>query len=154
MITSRADLMTFLKRSSKAKFTLKREKAELFAKFEKIWAVREQHMVKQLPSQYLFFLLPCYVSDCPHPVCQDGQASPVQTWFEGGPPITYLPLPIPDKDRSWGQQCSSCSDCSRHYLNPEQAFINTPAAGAVCPPSATISNLSKHCGRLKHLCSK
>ena len=48
------DLITFLKGSSRAKMTLKKEKAELYAKFEMIWAVREQHMVKHLPSQYLF----------------------------------------------------------------------------------------------------
>lgn len=136
----RSDLMTFLKGSSKAKMTLKKEKAELYGQFEKVWAVRERHMVKQLPSQYIFFLLPCYTSDCPHPVCQEGQPSSVATWFNGGPPITYLPLPIPDKDRSWGQQCNSCSDCCGHYLDPEKAF-STPNSMATSPPSGVISNL-------------
>ena len=51
------DLMTFLKGSSKTKTKLKKEKAELYAQFEKIWAVREWHVVKELPSQYIYFFL-------------------------------------------------------------------------------------------------
>lgn len=144
----RPDLMIILKGACKAKMALKKEKAELYAQFEKVWAVQEQHMVKQLPSQYIFFLLPCYGSDCPHPVCQHGQPSAGATWCEGGPPITYLPLPVPDKDRSWGQQCNSCSECYGHYLDPEQAY-STPTSIATSPPSGVISDLFKSLHRAK-----
>ena len=128
--------------SCKAKMALKKEKAELYAQLEKVWAVWERHMLKQLPSQYIFFLLPCYRSDCPHQVCQHGQPSAGATWFEGGPPITYLPLPVQDEDRSWGQQCNSCSECYGHYLDPEQAY-STPTSIATSPPSGVISDLFK-----------
>ena len=115
--------------------TLKKENAELYANFEKIWSVRERHTVKQLPSQYNVFLVPCYTSGCPHPVCQEGRPTSVPTWFEGGPPITYLPLPVPDEGRPWGQQCSTCSDCYGHYLQA----CNTPNSIPISPPSTTIS---------------
>ena len=99
-------------------------------------------MVKQLPNQYMFFLVPCYTSGCPHPVCQGGRPTSVPTWFEGGPPVTYLPLPVPDKGRPWGQQCNACSTCYGHYLDPKQA-CNTPNSIPTSPPSATISDLFK-----------
>ena len=138
----RPDLMTFLKGSCKAKIALK-EMAELYAQFEKVWALRERHMVEQLPSQYYtFFLLPCCGSNCPHPVCQHGQPSSGATWFECGPLITYLPLPVQDEDHSWGQQCNSCSECYGHYLDPEQTYT-TPTSMATSPPSGVILDLFK-----------
>ena len=48
------DLITLLKGSSKAMMTLKKEKADLYAKFEMIWAVREWNILKRLQSQYPF----------------------------------------------------------------------------------------------------
>ena len=53
------------------------------------------------------------------------------------PPITYLPVPVPDKDRPWGQSCDSCSACCGHYLDPRKA-LNCPTSMVSCPPSSVI----------------
>ena len=133
----REDLITFLKGSCKAKSQLKAKKPELYGHFQTVWALRERHMVKNLPSQYLFYLLPCYKSNCPHPVCQSGRPTSEVTWFDGGPPLTYLPLPVPDKDRPWGGSCDSCYACCSHYLDPRKA-VTCPTSVLSCPPSAVI----------------
>ena len=52
-------------------------------------------MVKGLPEQYVFFLLPCYETDCVHPVCQRGRPDVEMTWFEGGPSLPEIPFPVP-----------------------------------------------------------
>ena len=56
-------------------------------------------MVTGLPSIYIFILLPCYEVDCPHPVCTKGNPAEEPTWYPGGPPLSLLPLPIPDPER-------------------------------------------------------
>ena len=47
------------------------------------------------------------------------------TWFPGGPDISYIPLPIPDPSRTWGnKECQECSNfCAGHYLSPEAAIV-------------------------------
>ena len=113
----RERLLKFLKGSQKEKVKLQKENPEEYSSFERVWSVREQHMVKNVPSQYVFFLLPCY--KCPHPACQKGKPEQEPTWFENGPPISYLPFPVPDTKRSWGSEgCDRCTGfCSGHYLN-------------------------------------
>ena len=67
-----------------------------------VWGVRARHLVPGLPSQYIFFLRCCYLPDCPHPVCQDGKPDNLLHWYPGGPTTDFLPLPVPDSSRSWG----------------------------------------------------
>lgn len=59
----REDLLSYLKGAKKAKSELKTEKPELYDRFFSVWAVRNRHMVKSLPSQYLFYLLPCLIEN-------------------------------------------------------------------------------------------
>lgn len=73
-------------------------------------------MITGLPS-YVFYLIYCYNSDCPHPRCQGGLPQDVLTWFPGGPALTHLPLPFLYPERPWGSvTCSTCKGfCSGHY---------------------------------------
>ncbi len=59
--------------------------------------------------------------ECLHPFCISGQ--PMPQWFSGGPPVSYIPLPIPDPDLHRGSMsCSKCTSfCSGHFLIPEKA---------------------------------
>ena len=78
-------------------------------------------MVKGLPSYYIFQLLPCYKKECLHPVCKRGRLQKELAWYKGGPPLSYLPIPIPDQKRSWGQPCKQCKGfCTGHYLMPDE----------------------------------
>ena len=103
------DSLLTLKGSKKAKESLRRDKPTLYARFQSVWNVRRMHMVKGLPSQYVFMLTCCFDENCSHPVCQKGRPREIPTWYRGGPPITHLPLPVLDVDRPWGNPtCSSC----------------------------------------------
>ena len=100
-------------------------------------------MVCGLPS-YLFFLLCCYKDDCPHPRCQSGPRPSTLNWYTDGPPISHLPLPVPDPERPWGSNsCSSCTGfCSGHYKTLFLDVTDSHAVSAVAkPPSATLKQL-------------
>lgn len=73
--------------------------------FSKIWKLHQRHMVVGLPIYYLFVLLPCYQSECPHPLCVKGKPNVKATWYPGGPPPSFLPLPIKDLKWPWGGSC-------------------------------------------------
>jgi hypothetical protein len=66
----RPHLITFLSGTKKKKEELMKENPTLFEYFIKIWKLRDSHMVKGLPSYYIFQLLPCYKKEC---VLQKGQ---------------------------------------------------------------------------------
>ena len=72
---------------------------ELYAYFELIWSITKRHMVPNLPSQFVFYLICCFEKTCPHPVCQKGPPAAPYRWYPNGPLITELPLPIPDPER-------------------------------------------------------
>ena len=100
-------------------------------------------MVKGLPEQYVFFLLPCYETDCVHPVCQRGRPDVEMTWFEGGPSLPEIPFSIPDPARPWGGECDMCtSGCYGHFLPPKECVEHTRQHGMkdcmLTPPSAII----------------
>ena len=97
----RKDMQIFLKRSKK-KEQLKQKKLAIYSYFQRIWDLKQRHMVIDLPLQYLFISVCCFSKDCPHPRCQNGQSSSEITWFPGGPSITWVPLPVPDLKRPWG----------------------------------------------------
>ena len=140
----RKDLLSFLK-SEKSRKKLMFENPSLYEQFNVVWSLRNRHMVMGLPSQYIFYLLPCYSSECPHPICQKGKPSQEELWYPNGPPLSYLPLPIPDQNRPYGGKCDSCSVCYGHYINPREAFSNGSGGDAsLCtPPSEVISNFFK-----------
>ena len=79
-------------------------------------------MVTGLPSNYIFMILPCYEVDCPHPVCAKGKLVEEPMWYPGGPPLSLLPLPIPDPERLLGSNvCTKCPGfCNSHYLEHEE----------------------------------
>lgn len=135
-------LNMFLK-SKKEKEKLRIEMPELYEEFSLIWSIRDWHMVDDLPSQYLFYLLPCYSRECEHPVCRAGKASSEFTWFKDGPPLTYLPLPVPDEKRSWGINCEKCSPspCYGHYMDPKEAVNHIDSCSL--PPSVEIAKFFK-----------
>ncbi len=105
----RQNLLTFLKGSQKAKSALKEEDIKYFTE---IWSVASRHSNKNLPKQYGIHYTLCGKADCIHPRCQNGETSENVTWFPGGPPVTWLPLPVPDLDRPG------------HYLKPAQLMEN------------------------------
>ena len=47
--------------------------------------LRQRHMVKGLPVQYVFYLKCCFDSKCIHSVCQSG-ASADDIWHPNDPP--------------------------------------------------------------------
>jgi hypothetical protein len=140
----RERLLKFLKGSQKEKVKLQREHPEEYSSFERVWSVRERHMVKDVPPQYVFFLLPCYEPECPHPACEKGKPEHEPTWFEDGPPISYLPFPVPDTKKPWGSEgCDSCTGfCSGHYLKPEEAYLQRSRCISE-PPSQILLKLHK-----------
>ena len=101
---------------------------------------------KNLPSQFVFQLLPCYETSCPHPVCQAGKPEKDYTWYSGCPPLSYLPIPICDPQRPWGGK--DCKVCAGHYLSAEKHLQDFNIHGNVNysqPPSSTFKSLNgKH----------
>ena len=138
----RQDLLTFLKGTQKLRAELQAKKPDEYNYFKKIWDLREQHMVKDLPEKYIFFLLPCYKSDCIHPVCQRGKPQEEMKWFEGGPSLIDIPLPIPDPTRPWGGNEKCTSGCHGHFMSPAECLEHIRKNGhkdcMLNPPSEVI----------------
>ena len=119
--------MTFLHGKAIEKQELLEDEPDLFNYFSNVWDVRNSHTVASIPKQYAFMLLPCFKSSSIHPLCKTGKPSTelTRTWFPNGPPLSYFLLPIPDVDRPWGSDCSSCTGfCAGHYKKPEEAWKN------------------------------
>ena len=100
-------------------------------------------MIKGLPSQYAFMLVPCNDIKCIHPLCKNGGQAVQHTWFEMGPLVTMFPLPVKDPARPSGGQCQECSGvCSGHYLKPQDTVTLISEKGvSVCdslPPSVVL----------------
>ena len=100
-------------------------------------------MMQGLPSQYLFYLLCSKCKAAPdslYPICQGGQE--VTQWYEGGPLLSCLHLPIPDSSRPWGSNCSECKGhCCDHFLKPMEAL--TSLKPMFEPPSAVLATAFK-----------
>lgn len=103
-------------------------------------------MVKGLPSQYVFVLVPCYKHDCSHELCGKGKPEKGRLWYENGPPLRNIPFPIPDQKRPWGSEdCTECqSVCSGHFLSPEDNIQHVAKHGTgdcqFSPPSEVIKS--------------
>ena len=139
----RESLLVYLKGSKADREKLKMEHRESYDYFQKIWDLRSRHLVrKDLPVQYLFFLLCCFQPECCHPVCrarENGESVELPSWFEGGPRVSYVPVPIPDPDRPWGAlDCPDCSGtCTGHFLKPIEA-LQSSLPPMIQPPSAVL----------------
>ncbi len=147
---SRTGLQVFLKGSKTNKEQLCREKPELYKYFEDVWKVCSYHLVPGLPQQYLFPLICCFRTDCPHPICQSQCQELKETrWYPQGPKLDTIPLPVPDSPRLFGSSdCDSCSGiCAGQYLTPEKALVST-IPPHYKPPSTILKELSlSHCGK-------
>ena len=130
-------LLTFLKGTKKKKEELQQQQPDLYAHFQKVWDLRERHMQRGLPH-YIFQLLPCYDKCCPHPVCQREKED--FCWFDGGPPLSFVPVPVADPNRPWGGSCSTCTEhCNGHYLQ----FPDNMTGRKCFPPRDIIDNAFK-----------
>ena len=134
----RIHLMVYLKGSKKKRDQLKSKHPELYAYFDKVAEVKRRHEVCRLPPQYLFQLVCCFQPHCPHPICHSGCQSNSLEWFDGGPPVTHIPLPVPDPARPWGgSNCEKCKGfCAGHYLMPNKTVSTTSPSSD--PPSSIL----------------
>ena len=141
----RDQLKIFLKGSKAKKEQLKHAEPELHKLFTEVWRVREQHMVSGLPNQYIFYLLCCFDVNCIHPRCKESSnmCRDMFIWFSGGPPLTYIPLPVPDQERPWGsKECAECAGfCAGHFLTPEKLLSNSSVLQSILPPSTQIQEV-------------
>ncbi|XP_044166870.1 uncharacterized protein LOC122950919 [Acropora millepora] len=127
-----------------AKERLKAEHPAIYEKFERVWTLRENHLVdRELPQKYVFFLTCCYQPGCIHPMCSKESQDSEQVWYPGGPHLKYVPIPTPDPDRPYGdQECQDCEGvCCGHYLKPDKLWQHANSGeklGKPQPPSEVI----------------
>ena len=139
----RQSLLVFLKGKAKERMQLKESNPELFKYFENVWKVHENHMNKDLPENYMFMLNLCFKPECPHPLCVDKSVGRDAAWYEHGPLVSYIPVPMVDPKRPWGGKCQECTTfCTGHYMSPEehQEFVREHGATELMykPPSIVI----------------
>lgn len=155
----RPKLLTFLKGKKQEKQNLKIQEPTLFKYFEEIWDVRNRHQVPNLPSHYVFMLLLCNQPTCPHPKCKTTVGSlenNILQWYQGGPELSYFPLPVADPLRPWGGHCEDCAPmpCAGHYLKPEEHFSRYKSHGATGmkfePPSTVIATKYRKAVKNQH----
>ena len=77
-------LIQYLKGSNIQREALQAEQPSLYTYFEKLWTLRNNHMVQGLPAQYIFYLLcsNCKDPDSSYylPKWKTGSANMVRTW--------------------------------------------------------------------------
>ena len=95
----RTMVKTFLKGKPSLKTKLKEEHPKEYQRIEDVWNLRARHLVPGLPDKYVFHLTCCYQDECIHPLCKDGRPAVEPTWYPGGPPLSFTPLPVPDPKR-------------------------------------------------------
>lgn len=95
----RTMVKTFLKGKLSLKKKLKEEHPKEYQRIEDVWNLRARHLVPGLPDKYVFHLTCCYQDECIHPLCKDGRPAVEPTWYPGGPPLSFTPLPVPDPKR-------------------------------------------------------
>lgn len=135
-------LKVFLKGKKEEKEKQKKNHPEEYARAQAIWDLRKRHMRTDVPLKYIFCLSCCYQTDCEHPLCRKGKPDNEPTWYVGGPPLSFLPVPYPDPERCYGREnCSECNGvCYGHYLKLEELWKYTSQVGEVTcsPPSEVI----------------
>lgn len=100
--------------------------------------------------QTIFHLVCCLKADCPYPVCKSQSVSQLPNWYDGGPSISFLPLPVPDPARPWGgPDCEQCKGvCHSHFLKPLEA-LQSDLPPMTAPPSVTLKEAFH---KLSHYC--
>ena len=141
----RQNLLVYLRGSKSAKAALKKKEPNQYHYFEQVWNLRNQHIVPNLPINYVFALKACYKESCTHPVCKNGKPTNDSVWFSKGPSIEYLPFPVPDPKRPWGaRECDKCTGvCSGHYLGTEDLLAMDDcnlSKAHTSPPSTVIKD--------------
>lgn len=136
-------LNIFLKGNKAAKEKLKVDHPEMYQKFERLWALRERHLLNPaFPQKYLFYLVCCYEPGCIHPVCREESKDLEPLWYPDGLDLRFVPIPTPDTDRPFGGQCQDCKGlCSGHYLKPDKLWCHFKTSGVLgkpVPPSDAI----------------
>ena len=121
-------VIQFLKGSKAQKNRLQVDHTYVYDYINRVWKVRQDHMLPDLPTPYCFVLVCCMKTDCLHPICSSGN-NPGHCWYEGGPPVKFVPLPVPDLSRPWGSECESCKEkglasCHGHFLSPADAAVS------------------------------
>ena len=94
-------------------------------------------MVNKLSSNIFY---PCVLQDCLYPVYKKGRPSVVPSWYEGGPPITYLHLPVADENKPWGNiLCDTC-ECffAGHYSHKLIDTTDKSALAMYIPPTSRV----------------
>ena len=142
LLDRRTMLITFLSGKAEEKKELQQKHPDDYAYFQKVWNVYNSHKRVDIPDKYFVFLSLCYKKKCPHPKCNTAESSD-RCWYEGGPPLTYFPLPVPDPTRPWGADCSGCQGpCPGHYMKPREAWLHVQAHGNKVfqtePPSVVL----------------
>lgn len=133
-----------MKGNQQKKRKLKLDHPETFTFFERVWSLWNRHMVPILPEKYVFFLKCCCQPGCVHPLCQKKVANPSTdvptTWYPNCPPVSFLPLPILDLQRIWGQtNCPDCNGyCYGHYLKPADDFKDNQ--NVIATPPSVVSD--------------
>ena len=133
----RPALLTFLKKGAKAeKEKLKADHPDWYQYFEKIWKIRNDHIVaSSIPTKYCFLLKCCGSAQCLHPSCT---GKPLEVnWFAAGPSIgKVLPTPVIELVSPDGKSCSRCDKaCAGHY----KTEIPTKADTVAPIPSVLIA---------------
>ena len=88
----------YLKGKPADKEKLKNEYPDNCKWINEVWMLRDRHLVTGTPSKYVFHLFLCYQPDCIHPLCKLGKPAE-ETWYDGGPPLSFTPLPAADPNR-------------------------------------------------------
>jgi hypothetical protein len=121
----RKHFQTYTKGSEELKLKLKHDNPDDYELITNVLGVKRRHKNKDVPLRYVFQLACCYEQSCPHPLCKQGKPDYELCWYEGGPPISYMPLPVPDKEKPFGWiNCPNCSlgKCAGHFLDPKEAY--------------------------------
>ena len=97
--TLRAFVKVFLKGNPAEKANLKNEHQGTYNWIDEVWSLRNHHLMSGMLSKYVFPLFLCYQPSCIHPLCKLGAPPKEETWYEGGPPLSFTPLPVADPNR-------------------------------------------------------
>ena len=98
---------------------------EGYSTIQLIWEVRNRHINRDVPTRYIYHLACCYQQDFPHPLCKAGEPDNGILWYKEGPPITFIPLPVKDKNLPFNaSNCSTCQECAGRFMQPQQIVEN------------------------------
>ena len=83
----------------KEKMALQNNHPDELKTIQDVLNLRVKHMVKGLPSKYVFHLVCSCQEGCIHPECKGGPPDVLPVWYPGGPPASFLPMSVPDIER-------------------------------------------------------